>query len=953
MIRTLLSVILLLITDLLAAQTTTLRGRVVDVADSSALVGTTVVADGGRLNTMCDDKGFFTLLNVPRSIDSVQFVMLGYAVKTVKFHATSSKTDLGSIFLHEENNEIDAVVVKTDAPMSIQKGDTTQFNAAAFKTNPDADADEMLMKMPGVVIQNGKIEAQGEPIRKIYVDGRLFFGNDPMAALKNLPADAIESIQLFDEPSEQARITGFEDGETNKAINIVTKTKADKSTMLKMEASGGVDSDDPFKSRYLTGGNFSRFTSKNRITVTALANNVNTMKFGQNELGANGSVDSNGNLTGQPSGVQKINGLGVNYSRDTKIMKFSGSYFFDNNSNNTERFGETNYYANPPKFDSKSVSSHNSSSNTMYNNRLNFRLELRPNDKNTFILSPNIRFQKSDNLSLGESYTMQDGDSLNRVKSSNPSDNLTYSVSGDLLYSRKFEKRGRSLSANLSYNISNSYAERYQKETMRDTYDKDKQKWVSGKPNNRFIDQETTGNVLKLKLTYAEPFATYHRLLINYIMSRDWGGSVKKNNRYDDKTQDYTRVDSAQCSNFERDYNTIGFGVGYAFYQKHYNLNVGVDFQRLDQIRDEFQPDVVQTKFTFYDYQPVVSFRYTLQKSKYIRVYYRGRTELPRIDQMQNVIDDSSPSNLRIGNPDLKEGYRHSLTAFYNGTNIKKSTNLTLTLNATTISNFITSSTESMPTDRDTTIFASGSDSGDPNKGYKPIRGAFVVRQVNLDGYFYGRVSATYSFALKPIKSNMNVSVDYNYIRTPSIYGTLNYANINSGGFRVGITSNISENVDFNLYSNTAFNYTNNSSKINTSFLNQNVYFSTNIIFWKSFVFNSLFTWKYYNSSIAAEGSNSYYLWNVGLGKKMFKRKNGEFRVTAYDLLNQNRNILHYVRNNSIEDVRTNTLGRYILARFSYRFNSMSGNRKSVAGAKDVKTMSVKAFKKEEMKNGK
>lgn len=959
MIKPLLTLLLTVTTYMLSAQTTTLHGRVLDSQDSTALAGTTIVVEGGEFNTMCDDRGYFTLTNVPRSSTQMQLVMLGYATATVTFTASGAKTDLGTIFMNEEQNQIDAVVVSGEASMSIQRGDTTQFNASAFKTNPDADADELLMKMPGVVIQSGKIEAQGEPIRKIYVDGKLFFGSDPMAALKNLPADAIESIQLFDEPSEQARATGFEDGETQKAINIVTKSKAKESTIVKLESSAGADIDDLSQMRYLTGGNFSRFTEKDRLTLTALANNVNTMKFGQSEIAGNDRVDSNGNIVGQPAGIQTITGLGGNYSRDVEKMRFSGSYFFDHSDNQTHRYGFTNYYANPPKFDSKSVDSYNYSTNKSYNHRMNFRLELKPNDKNTFILSPNVSVQQSDYSSSARSLTMQNGDSLNRVAGYSPGDNLNYSISGEALYVRRFEKRGRNLSLGVTYSVSDRGTERYQKDTLRENYNNRDDIWEpipQNKLNNRFIDQSVTGNTVKMRLAYTEPFAKYHRLQLSYILSRDWGGTNKQNSRLNLDTGEYTNIDSAQCSRFERDYNTMGAGLGYALYRKNIVLNMGLDYRRLAQIRDEFQPKRVETKYTFFDYQPSMSFKYTIQKSRYVRVNYRGRTELPRIEQMQNVVDDSSPSNLRIGNPDLKEGYRHSLTAFYNGTNIKKSTNLTLTLSAATISNFIASSIESLPADRDTTIYLTEQDRINQTNGYEvKVRGAFVNRYLNLDGYINTRASATYSFAIKSIKSNMNISADYNYIRTPSVYTTLNYANIQSGGVRIGLTSNISQNVDFNFYSSTAFNATNNTSKANSSYINQNIYLSTNIIFWKNFVFNSLFTWRYYNSSIASQGSSSYYLWNVGLGKKVFRRNNGEFRITAYDLLNQNKNLTHYVRNNAIEDVRTNTIGRYILARFSYRFNSMTNGRsKNKIDKEGVETMSVKEFKKKEgIKGGK
>ncbi len=933
----------LLFVNFSSAQTTVV-GRVFSGADSSALAGAAVYVTGGKPNAICGADGSFVLSGVTRGKTDIEVNFLGFAPWKMQIEATVERMDIGTIYLEQLDNEIDAVVVSGEAPMAVQKGDTTQFNAEAFKTNPDADADELLMKMPGVVIQNGRIEAQGEPIRRIYVDGQLFFGTDPMAALKNLPADAIESIQLFDELSEQSRITGFEDGETQKAINIVTKAKSKTTTMFRAEASGGTDIDVPREGRYLAGGNFSHFTPTQRITLTGLANNVNTMRFGQNDMASGSGIDDNGNLRNQPAGIRTIYGAGLNYSFKTKSVEFSGDYFFDQNANQTERYSDTRYFPSPPEFDSKEISRVNISDNTVTNHRLNLRLEWKVNPNNTILIAPHIRFQRDDLYNDNAALTIQDGDSLNRNRTLSPTDNFRYAITGEAMWAHRFEKKGRSLSANLSYNINHFDGARYQNFLYRDNYITDSEENSYWRPVNsvdRFFDQLTTGNMLRLKVTWAEPLGLGHRLVVNYIMGKEWGENDKQNLRFDERTDDYTNKDEKRSNRFERDYKSIGGGIGYAYGDKYIRFSAGLNYLHLDQTREEFEPYEVVTGHGFEDLRPSLMFRYSLGKSKYLRFRYQGRTVLPRIEDMQSVLDDSSPANLRMGNPDLKQGYQHNVTLFYNAANVVRSTNFTFTLDFRTVSDYVTSSTEILP--EDTVLMVGG-------EAYRPQdKGAFLVKRINMDGYVSGRMGIGYSFAWKLIRSNVNLSANYGYVQMPSVYHVTNYAETHSGGFRAGITSNISPNVDFNFYSNTVFNYTGNSARENTSYINQNLYYSINVIFWKDFVFNALFTWRYYTSTGAADFSDSYYLLNVGLGKKIFRNRNGEFRVTAYDLLNQNRNLLHNVRTNAIEDARTNTLGRYVLARFLYRFNSLTHGRAAAArrvAGDDYKNISIKQLKK-------
>ncbi len=918
------------------AQGLTLRGEVWAVPDSAALPGATVLTgDGGRINTVCDEAGRFILKGVARRPDTLQVVHLGFAAIKVPFAVPvhGNEVIFGRLYVSETENPIETVVVRGQAPMSVQKGDTTQFNAEAFKAHPDADAGDLITKMPGVVIQSGKIEAQGEPVRRIYVDGKLFFGTDPMAALKNLPADAIESIQFFDEQSEMSRYTGFDDGNSQKVINIVTKTKDREALILKGEASAGADAGEGGGVRYLTGGNFSHFTERQRITLTGLFNNVNTAKFGQNDLLESSEVDDNGNLKNQPAGLRRITGAGVNYSLETKVVKFSGSYFYDRTSSDLVRESERNYFPDPDgDFMSKRSRSSRITSATAVNNRMSFKLELRPDKKNSFELSPRITLYSNDEASSGNEVALQSKtsgtptDSLSRSSSLNPSLRREYSIAGSAVWSHRFGKPGRSFTSGLDFNFTNVSTDRYRRDLYRDSYNTTTGEWKPARDTiDRLEDQDVANNFMRVRITWSEPIVNRHRVLLNINASRDWGGSDKESNLFDRATGGYTRFEALQSSSFDKDYRSVGGGVGYAFWTKPLSVNAGVDYQNISQLRNEYLPNEVETRFRFTNFQPTFSLKYSIEKSRYLRLRYQGRTILPRIDQMQNVVNTNSAFNWRVGNPDLKPGYQNSLTLFYNASNQQKSTNFTLTLDARANSNYIATITESLP--MDTVIYASlyGDTTG---RGFRTaVDGIFLHKQTNLDGYFSARSSATYSFVFRPIRSNVNLSASYNFVRAPSIYGSVhNFAMINSGAVRVGVTSNISHNIDFNFYSNTAFNFTGNTSRANSSFLNQNFYYSVNLLFPGGIVLGSLVTWKYYSSSTATGSATSFLLVDAGIGKKFFKRRNGEFRITAYDIFARNKNLLHYIHTTYIEDVRTNTLGRYILARFSYNFNSMTSS---------------------------
>src|SRR5690606_2917827 len=275
--------------------------------------------------------------------------------------------DLGRIALADDVVALDEAVVEAVQERVILRGDTTAYNAAAFQVNPDANAEDLVAKLPGVVVQDGEVQAEGEAVRRVLVDGEEFFGDDPTAALRNLPAEIIQEIQVFDRQSDQARFTGFDDGNEEKTINVVTRADRRNGQFGRVHGGAGLDG------RYNAGAAVNVFDGSRRITLLGLSNNVNQQNFASEDLagvlggsggrrggrggrggGARGAgprggggdgVDPRSYLVGERGGLNTTHALGVNYTdRLGDRVRLNGSYFLNHTGNDTESSLDRTYF---------------------------------------------------------------------------------------------------------------------------------------------------------------------------------------------------------------------------------------------------------------------------------------------------------------------------------------------------------------------------------------------------------------------------------------------------------------------------------------------------------------------------------------------------------------------------------------------------------------------------------
>ncbi len=324
-------------------------GKVIDGVTKTPMIGANVliktVTDSLLRGTVTGADGSFEIAR-PR-IPQVKFeiTFLGYRTIT-QIHSMRDPMELGELILLEDTKVLGEVVIQGQIPVGEQRGDTTSFNANAFKTQTNAQAEDLIRKMPGITMQGGQIQAQGENVQRILVDGREFFGSDPNIALRNLPADAIDRVEVLDQRSDQSRLTGFDDGNYTKTINIILREDRKNGSFGRVY--GGYGNDD----RYSAGGSLNLFKGDQRLSILGLFNNINQQNFSSQDLaglsanasggrggfgGGGGRWGGGGNnnfFVGNSGGIVTTNALGLNYSdKWGKKVNFTGSYFFNNTTN--------------------------------------------------------------------------------------------------------------------------------------------------------------------------------------------------------------------------------------------------------------------------------------------------------------------------------------------------------------------------------------------------------------------------------------------------------------------------------------------------------------------------------------------------------------------------------------------------------------------------------------------
>ena len=944
--RTLLTTLLTLFAAAAFAQRGGVTATVVDADTGESVVGavltlTPVKTPEKKQYFTSAFKGAVSIPSLAYGEYSLSVAFLGYNNLDTTFRVSASKVSLGLLKL-KPGVQIETVVKEAKALRTSQKGDTVSYNAGAFKVVADADVEGLLKKMPGITVTDGTVEAQGETVKKVFVDGKEFFGEDVTTAIKSLPAEAVDRVEVYNKLSDAAEFSGMDDGEGYKALNIVTRPGMRQGQFGKLYAGFGYDADteteDKFK--YIAGGNANVFSGDSRISFIGLFNNVNQQNFSFEDIlgvsgGGGGRRGGMGNYMVRPqSGVASVNAIGVNYS-DTwgkrNQVTFQGSYFF-NNTNTENRSTVEKWYEAPMIPDTLSTNGYSDTKG--YNHRFNARLEWKISENQNLMIRPRFSYQSNDPWSrtTGWQYGAPADGGSGYSRTDNFSDALRhgYNVGTSAVYRAKLGKNGRTITLDGSFsysdntNNSNSWSNILATQPDRPAVDPVTGVWDPANYTElRYLRNLAPSSSYSLRgsFTYTEPVAKYAQLSFQYRAS--YNSQERDKRSYitgDDFSTAGLTPDRSLSNSYESGYLTQSVGPGFRFSKERNTFIANVYYQRSALDGQIVRDDAEKIKHAYNNVTYFMMGQLNINRENSLRLFVSSYTDSPSITDLQSVYDVSDAQNISHGNPNLKPTYSHRVNFHYTNSNVEKGRTFMWMFSMNTTLDYTAQHLVQRPGD----ITIDG-------QAYSPN---FYSTTENLDGYWQLRTHLSYGLPIGFLKSNFNVMAGVIYTKTPSMLGGNSIdpeTGMISGGerndtknmgydFRAVLGSNISENVDFTLSWNGTYNEATNSlnaDKSKNRYFNHTAQGNLKVVFPLGFTFTASAAYTQY-IGFTNDYSEDYLLCNVWLGKKVFKNKRGEVMVGVNDLFNQNRAFSRSTGSGYTQNSTNSVIGRYYMVQFNY-----------------------------------
>lgn len=918
------------------AQTHSITGTVTDQQTKAPLARATVklssLSDSSfKQNTLTDSTGRFSFSGLAKDSFLLAISYVGYNAVTRIIAVDTSDINLKIAAVISSNADLATVIIQTTISPVSQKADTIQFNASQYKVNPDASAEDLVKKMPGITVQNGQVTANGENVQKVTIDGRELFGDDATAALRNLPAEIIDKIQVFDRLSDQAQFTGFDDGNTQKSINIITKANMRNGQFGRIFAGYGTDN------RYSAGGNTTLLHENRKISIVGNFNNINQQNFASQDLlgvsnyggqrgggggggyrgggqrgggggsqrggGGFGGFGANSNfLVGTQSGINKTNSFGINYADNWgKKIQITGSYFFNNQNNITQQIANTQYY---DKTANNTIDTTNSNSNN-YNHRINLRFDYKIDSSNELLIIPSLSFQ-SNTMHRNDflTYYSSNQTPVNFINSSTDAKTSGNNLNNTLLFRHAFAKRGRTI----SLNVNTSYNQRDGQNYLDQIYHTFSTAFDS--TINQYVPQTNSGYQISGNLSYTEPIGKSAQLQLNY-------NPTYSNSKADQETfflgpdSKYSRFDDSLSSKFTSIYKTQNGGIAYRHGNRDNQISFGLNYQHSDLSSDEIFPYEYTLHKTFDNILPNAMLRLKLSPRSSLRVFYRASANQPSVTQLQDVVDKvSNAPFVVLGNPDLAQQTTNLLSTRYTFTNTGKGTLFVANIFLQNAKNYITNATY-IPKFADSII----------THGDTLFRGQQLTQPVNLDGYLSLRSFLTFAIPIKPIKSQLNFNGGVSYSKLPGINNRIeNMTKSVTYTSGIVIASNISQYVDFTVSYSANFNVVRNDvlTASNTHYFSHTASTQLNLLSKSGWFYQTDLT-NQLTSGLSQGFNQNYFLWNMGAGKKFLKNQRGELKLSVYDVLGQNQSIVRNVEAGiGIQDVQNVVLRRFAMLTFTY-----------------------------------
>ncbi|HKZ66216.1 MAG TPA: outer membrane beta-barrel family protein [Chitinophagaceae bacterium] len=868
---------------------------------------------------MTDNAGRFLLDNIPMGEYRLLITHVGYHNSNKNFTLSENEKniDLGNIVMNDRTKVLEEVLVTNEAPPVTLIGDTVQYNAGSFKTQPNASVEQLLKKLPGVEVgKDGSVKAQGQTVNKVLVDGKEFFGNDPKMATKNLPADAIDKVQVYDKLSDQAQMTGFDDGNSEKTINL--KLKKDKKKGAFGKITGGAGTDERFEGRF----NVNSFKGARQMSAIGMVNNTNaegfsfmdmmnfTGELGRMMRGGNGNIninitadDPNAALLGaNNSGIRTIWGGGLNYNNiiGNKI-DFTSNYFYNHYNPKTESNIQRQYILP----DSSYFYNQNSLSNNINNShRLNLGFDYVIDSFHSIKVSPSLGYQQTKNNSLSDyQQTGESGELSNNGYSHSITNSTAYNFRNDLLFRKKFRRRGRTFSLSLQTTLNSSDGDG-SLESVNEFFNRS----GSGSRTdsiNQLINNQGNLRGYTARAVYTEPI--FKRSLLEFSIGKSDSKSTNEKVTYDYNKGNgkYDQLNDSLTNDFQNIYGYTNAGIRLRTQKKKYNYAIGLSWQQAElegKITTGVKDSVITKSFT--NLLPTARFQYNFTRYKNLTINYRAFTNQPSVSQLQPVPDISNALNIKEGNPELKQEFTHNVQINYMGVNPFKNKNLFAFFNLSRTDNKIVNAD---------TLYSSGI------KKTKPV---------NVDGVYNLNGDINLGLPARFLKGTLRIGTNLGYNRGRQFINNIaNTISTFSAGPRLGIDMSPTEKIDLSFSAGMNYNKTKYSLQpvFNTSYFSQLYETEFNWQLPKGFYFSTDFVYTINNQ--LADGFNAQVpLWNASLSKQFLRFNRGELKLRVNDILNRNIGVSRSTNQNYIEDSRVNTLRRFALLTFTYSLSKTGLN---------------------------
>ncbi len=866
--------------------------------------------------------GSFSLKNVQPGNYILMTTHPFYADLLDNVELKNADTQLGTVNITSKSKLLQEVIIKTGSAIKI-KGDTTIYTADSFKVSANANVEELLKKLPGIQVdKNGEIKAMGEKVEKVLVDGEEFFGDDPGMAVKNLRADAVKEVQVFDKKSEQAEFTGIDDGNTKKTINLKLKEDKKHGYFGKIDAAGGLL--DTLDNRYNTNLLFSSFKGKRKLTAFVLQGNTgqdglswqDNEKFGGESDNYTMSMSEDGDMmfmsrgnsgddepyVDTENGFIKTTDAGLQYSNkwnDKRTLNISPKYknqVYDNRQTNftqTQLGGDT-------------VLNENSITNThvnRYNYKTSASYDVKLDSNNTIKFTARANFYHTESSEQRNANTTGETGVLKNLSNrllNTESDKQSYT--GSVIFKHKFKKARRTISVNTDWNLLLNDGNSFLKSTN--------QGYFNGNLSNtqnlnqlRATDRSTQN--LTANIVYTEPLNKKYSLELSHRLTYNNGTNNQFTYSYSNLTGKYDLTVDSLSNQFKQviTINNPAARISYSNKKIKYNFGSGFGFTHFDLLDKTFDKDYIRNYINFF---PAANFTYSYKANHSLRFNYSGSTRQPTLNQLQPLRNNNDYYNQTIGNPNLKPSFTNSFNLSHNTYNFLKEMWTYQSVNVRTVNNSITN-----------------------NRIINADSGKITTQPINTNGNISVSLYGGLGMKLKKPDLRIGLNPNINYSRFADVINSKSiFSETLNAGLSLYLSKSKDKKYDFSLSEN--FNHNRNTTSQNKKvkqFYTNNIRFDGTVYYKKVWSVSTDYNFFARQKTVDFQNNLTNQIWNARL-QRTFKKDEFTAYILVRDILNQNIGIERNFYSNTLSEQTNDRLKRYWMIGFTWNFKNKNAAAK-------------------------